>query len=132
MSDGSNSTVGESMHTITFDDTKVVVICIIIILNVIINSLVIAVISRNLQLGEDRTTLFMFSLSLSDLASGCTCMNLVDFLPKVHFLLMWWFGFNSMYSLCCLTVAKAIVILKPLRANNLLPYKRCHVFIAII
>ena len=147
MSDDSNSTVGEYINTIEFDDTKVIVICIIIILNVIINSLVIAVIARNPQLRADRTTLFMFSLSLSDLASGCTCMpisaflcsratpevvDMVDLLPKVQFLFTWWFGFNSMYSLCCLTVAKAIVILKPLRADNLLPYKRCYVFIAVI
>ena len=146
MSVGSNSTVREAMDTSEFDDTKVVVIYIIIILNVIINSLVIAVIARYPQLREDRVTLFMFSLSLSDLPSGCTCMptsaflcsratpgvvDMVDFLPKVHCFLLWWFGFNSMYSLCWLTVAKAVVILKPLRSDNLLSYKRCYFIITI-
>ena len=51
---------------------KTTVISIIIILNVIMNSLVIAVIARYPQLLEDRTTIFMFSLSVSDLAAGCT------------------------------------------------------------
>ena len=48
-------------------DIKAAAICVIIVLNVILNSLVIAVIARYPQLREDRTTLFMFSLSVADL-----------------------------------------------------------------
>ena len=44
-------------------DVKSAVICVIIVLNVILNSLVIAVIIRYPQLREDRTILFMFSLA---------------------------------------------------------------------
>ena len=130
-----------------YSDIKTPVICVLIILNVIMNSLVIAVIARFPQLREDRTTLFMFSLSVSDLAAGCTFMpisaalcsrvtpevaDMVGLLPKIHAFTMWWFGFNSMYSLCWLTISKAIVILKPLRVELFLTRKCCYVIIGII
>ena len=53
---------------------KTLVICAVIIVNMILNSLVIAVIARYPQLREDRTALFVFSLTSSDLALGCTVM----------------------------------------------------------
>ena len=46
----------------------------VIVLNIALNTLAIAVIARYPQLREDRATLFMFSLALSDLANGCTTM----------------------------------------------------------
>ena len=113
-------------------DVKSAVICVIIVLNVILNSLVIAVIIRYPQLREDRTTLFMFSLSVSDLAAGCTFMPIsavlcsgklqgviddVGFLQKAHAFAMWWFGYNSIHSLCWLTISKAIVILIPFKVD---------------
>ena len=64
----------DMMNRNEYSYIKTPVICVIIILNVIMNSLVIAVIARYPQLREDRTTLFMFSLSVSDLAVGCTFM----------------------------------------------------------
>ena len=108
------------------------------------NSLVIAVIARYPQLREDRTTLFMFSLSVSDLAAGCTFMpisavmcsgatpGVVDkfgLLPKVHAFMLWWFASNSMYSLCWLTISKAIVILNPFKVEKHLSDKRCYFII---
>ncbi|KAK2193194.1 hypothetical protein NP493_14g07102 [Ridgeia piscesae] len=112
----------------------------------IMNSLVIAVIARYPQLREDRTTLFMFSLSVSDLAAGCTFMPIsavlcsrvtpgvvdtVGLLPKIHAFTMWWFGFNSMYSLCWLTISKAIVILNPFKVERFLTRKRCYIIVGM-
>ena len=126
------------------NDFKAIVISAVIITNVIANSLVIAVIARYPQLREDRTTLFMFSLSVSDLAAGCTFMPIsaalcskatsvvVDTfqrLPNIHAFLFWWFGFNSMYSLCWLTASKAMVIVNPLRSEQLLTRERCYFII---
>ena len=125
---------------------KPTVISAVIIMNMIVNTLVIAVIARYPQLREDRTTLFMFSLSVSDLAAGCTFMpisaalcssatagiaDMLTFLPKFYTFLTWWLGFNSMYSLCWLTVSKAIAILNPLRSEQLLTRSRCYVIIAL-
>ena len=135
------------MKTNEFYDTKPAVISSVIVMNVIMNSLVIAVITRYPQLREDRTTLFMFSLSMSDLAAGCTFMpisaalcsratagvaDMVGYIPKIHAFTMWWFGFNSTYSLCWLTISKAIVILKPFRYEHLLTRKCCYVVNGII
>ena len=125
---------------------KGTVICVIITLNVIMNSLVIAVIARYPQLREDRTTLFMFSLSVSDLGTGCSFMPISaalcygarqgdaevgGVLPKVQAFTMWWFGFNSMYCLCWLTISKAIAILKPFKSEELLTHSRCYVIIGL-
>ena len=125
---------------------KTAVICVIIILNVIMNSLVIAVIARYPQLREDRTTLFMFSLSVSDLAAGCTFMpisaalcsgatpevaDMDGLLPKVYLFMIWWFGFNSMYCLCWLTISKMIVIRNPFKVEQLLTRKCCYVIIGM-
>ena len=136
----------DMMNMIEYSYIKTAVICIIIILNVIMNSLVIAVIARYPQLREDRTTLFMFSLSVSDLAAGCTFMlisaalcsratpevaDMVGLLPKVHAFMTWWFGFTSMYSLCWLTISKVIAITKPFKVEQLLSHKRCYFIIGL-
>ena len=125
---------------------KVTVVCIIIILNVIMNSLVIAVIARYPQLREDHTTLFMFSLSVSDLAAGCTFMSIsaalcsrampgivdtVGLLPEIHAFMVWRFAFNSMYSLCWLTLSKVVVILNPFKVERFLTHKRCYFIISM-
>ena len=136
----------DMMNMNEYSYIKTPVICVIIILNVIMNSLVIAVIARYPQLREDRTTLFMFSLSVSDLAAGCTFMpisaalcsratpevaDMVGLLPKMHAFMMSWLGFNSMYSLCWLTISKAIVILNPFKVERYLTHKRCYFIIAM-
>ena len=130
----SQSFIKEYVRILIANDTKLAVICVIIVLNVIMNSLVIIVIARYPQLREDRTSLFMFSLSVSDLAAGCTFMpisaalcsratpevaEMVGLLPNVYAFTMWWFGFNSMYCLWWLTISKTIVILKPFRVEQL-------------
>ena len=142
-----NWSLGDVVKTNEFYDSKPAVISSIIVMNVIMNSLVIAVIARYPQLREDRTTLFMLSLSVSDLAAGCTFMpisaalcsrvtagvaDMVGYLPKIHAFTMWWFGFNSTYSLCWLTISKTIVILKPFLYERLLTRTCCYVIIGII
>ena len=144
--DQSQSFNKEYCHMFIANDTKLAVICVIIVMNVIMNSLVIAVIARYPQLREDRTSLFMFSLSVSDLAAGCTFMpisaalcsratpevaDMVSLLPKIHAFTLWWHGFNSMYCLCWLTISKAIVIVKPFSVELLLTRKCCYVIISV-
>ena len=136
----------DMMNVKEYSYIKTAVICIIIILNLIMNSLVIAVISRYPQLREDRTTLFMFSLSVSDLAAGCTFMpisaalcsratpevaDMDDLLPKVYAFMVNWFGFNSMYCLCWMTISKTLVILKPFKVEQLITRKCCYVIIGM-
>ena len=131
---------------VEFYDTKPWVISAIIVCNVITNALVIAVIARYPQLRDDHTTLFMFSLSVSDLAAGCTFMPIsaalcsrstpgvvetTGILPKLHAFTMWWFGFNSMHSLCWLTISKTLMILKPLRYRLLLTRRCCYAIIGL-
>ena len=133
-------------NTTTFRDVKPSFISGIIVMNVIMNSLVITVIARYPELREDRTTLFMLSLSVSDLAAGCTFMpisaalcssatplvvEMTGILPKLHAFTMSWFGFNSMYSLFWLTISKAIVVLKPFRFERLLTHRFCRVTILL-
>ena len=134
------------MEASEYNDVKTTIISIVIVMNVIANSLVIAVIARYPQLREDRTTLFMFSLSVSDLACGCTAMPInaavcssattntvskLTYLPNFQAFFAWWFGIISMYSLCWLTVSKAIFILNPLRTEKLLPRRRCYIVIGL-
>ena len=125
-------------------DTKAAIISAVIVLNIVFNILVIAVIARFRELREDRTTLFMFSLSMSDLALGCTALPISaavcssatptvqfmnQYLPTVHMFCMWWFGFNSLHSLCWLTVCKMVAILKPFRYEQLFTSGRCYCII---
>ena len=86
-------------------------------------------------------TLFMFSLSISDLGCGCTFMLIsavlcqhgtsteggtLQYLAKVHFFFMTWFVSVSWFGLCGVTVSKTIAILKPLRYSQLLTANRCY------
>ena len=129
------------------DNIKTVIISIVIILNITLNVIVIAVIVRNPQLREDRTTLFMLSLTLSDLANGCTAMpisadvcskatpnvrNMVQYLPKINIICSVWFNFNSMHSLCWVTVCKMVAVTKPLYYEQILTRGRCYFIIAVI
>ena len=126
---------------------KPVIISAVIILNITMNSIVIAVIAKYPQLREDRTALFMLSLTLSDLAAGCTYMpisaalcsnatphvrNMHVYLPKIHEICMTWFSFCSLHSLCWVTVSKMVAILKPFRYEQLFTRKRCYAIIACI
>ena len=127
-----------------FDDIRPIIISIICILNIILNVFLIAVFMRYPQLREDRTTLFVFSLTLSDLANGCTTMpvsaavcsrvtpnvrNMLRYLPKINELCFVWFCLNSIHSLCWVTVCKMVAITKPLRYEQVLTRTRCYLII---
>ena len=126
---------------------KTLVISAVIIVNMILNSLVIAVIARYPQLREDRTALFVFSLTSSDLALGCTVMpisaalcsntipevrDMITYLPAIQRFCFMWFTINSVHSLGGLTVCKMFSLLYPLRYEQLFTRSRCYVFIAFI
>ena len=133
------------MFDMDVDGIKASVISVVIILNITLNVLAIAVIVRYPQLREDRTTLFIFSMTLSDLANGCTAMpisaalcsgvtpnvrNMVHYFPKIHAVFSIWFTVNSMLSLCWLTVCKMIAITNPLRYEQVLTRNRCYFIIS--
>ena len=111
------------------------------IMNLITNSLVITVIVRNPQLLDDRMTLFMLSLSVSDLASGCTFMPMsailchcdasgpFSYLPKVQFFFMTWFVSTSWLGVLGVTVTKTITIIRPLRCRDIMTPRRCYAVI---
>ena len=123
---------------------KPALISAVIVLNITLNALVIAVIIKYPQLRDDRTTLFMLSLTVSDLATGCTVMpigaavcsdatpnarKMIRYLPKIHLFCGMWFGLNSAHSLCWVTVYKMIAITKPLRCEQILTRNRCYYII---
>ena len=132
------------MDDFEYDNFKPAVIGVVIILNVVMNCLVVVVIIRNPALCQDRTTLFVCSLCVSDLASGCTAMPIsaalcssatptvrmsTGYLPKIQMFCYWWFGFNSMHSLSWVALSKMFTIWKPLHYEKLLSRRRCFCII---
>ena len=128
-----------------FDDIRPAIIIAVIVLSITLNVIVVAVVIRYPILREDRTTLFMLSLTLSDLANGCTAMpisaavcsratpnvrRMVQHLPKFHVICSVWLTITSMHSLCWVTVCKMIAITKPLRYHQLLTRTRCYIVIS--
>ena len=124
---------------------KPAIISTVIMVNIITNSLVIAVLARYPALREDRTSLFMFSLCVADLAGGCTAMPIsaalcssatpnvrltTQYLPKIQMFCFWWFGFNSTHSVTWVALSKMVAILKPFRYEQLLARNRCYGIIA--
>ena len=135
------------MDTSNVDDIKTVTISLVIITNITLNLLVITVIVKYPQLREDRTNLLMFSLTLSDLANGCTAMpisaavcssatpnvrNTSRYLHKAHAFLLTWFCVTSLQSLCCVAMCKMVAITTPLRYEQLLTRTRCYYIICVV
>ena len=129
------------MDAYEFSDVKPVIISAVIVLNIITNCLVIAVIARYPALREDRTTLFICSLCVSDLAGACITMPIsaalcsratptvrlsTRYLPEIQMFCGWWFGFNSMHSISWVALSKMVAILKPFRYEQLLTCNRCY------
>ena len=134
------------MDKTSFDDLRSAIIGVVIALNATLNVIVIAVLLRYPQLREDNTNIFILSLTLSDLAHGCTSMpvsvalcakstaivrNVSGFLPKIHAICSIWFGMVSMQSLCWVTLYKMVAIKQPFRCALLLSRKRCNLLIAV-
>ena len=135
------------MDTGDINVVKPVVISAVIIVNIILNTLVIAVIARYPQLREDRTALFVFSLTLSDLLMGCTAMpisatlcsgaapvlrNKAQVLPAIQQFCFLWLSFNCAHSLCWLTLSKMISLLHPFRYEQHFTDRRCYIIICCI
>ena len=135
------------MDATEYDDFRPIVISVMIILNIILNVTAIVVIIRYPQLREDRTTLFMFSLTMSDLANGCLATPIsaaqcsswtpnvrsdTTYFPKIHAAFSVWFTVTSTYSLCWVTVCKMFAITNPFRCEQILTRNRCYVIICVI
>lgn len=129
-----------------YNDIKPAIIGAEVILNLTLNTLLIVVLARYSQLREDRSALFMLSLSAADLATGCIVLpigaavcsratpSILDdlrYLPPISSLALWWFGFVSFYSLCWLTMSKAVAIVMPYRSEQLLSRTRCYILITM-
>ena len=121
---------------------KTVTISTVTALNIVMNVLVIAVIARYPQLREDRSTLFMFSLTISDLANGCTAMPIsavlcssatesVGNILNMHKFFTRMFGLVSLHSLCWVSLSKMVAIVTPLRYEQLLTSNRCYLIIGL-
>ena len=135
------------MDGANFDEVRPSITSAVVVLNITLNVTVIAVICRYPQLREDHTTLFILSLTLSDLANGCTVMpisaalcsrftptvrDMPPFLPKLHGMCSVWFVVTSLHSLCWVTVYKMVAITRPFRCEQILSRKRCYVVIIVI
>ena len=135
------------MDATEYDDFRPIVISVMIILNTLLNVTAIAVIIRYPQLREDRTMLFVFSLTLSDLANGCLAMPIsaaqcsswtpnvrsdTTYFPKIHAAVSVWFTVTSTHSLCWVTVCKMLAITNPFRYEQILTRNRCYVIIGVI
>ena len=111
--------------------------------NVVVNTLVIIVIMKYPKLREDRSTLFIFSLTISDLANGITalpmsaylCYNETvngSFILKTHRFFIRVFAMIGLHSLSWVTLTKMVAILYPFRYEQLLSRQRCNVVIVCI
>ena len=133
------------MNSTESTDVKPVVISTIVVCSVISNSLLIMVLLKYAQLRVDCTTLFMLSLSISDLAGAITTCPVVaavcsratptvrlmtNHLPTINMICLSWFGFVSMYSQAWVALSKMLAIVKPLTHEQLLSRSRCYGVIA--
>ena len=131
-------------HGNEFSDVKPVVISCVIVLNIVMNSILIALLIKFAELREDRTSWFVLSLSVSDLAAGCTGMpisaalcsratptvrNMTQYLPKINLFCVWFFGFVSQHSQLWVALSKMFAILRPLKYEQLFSRNRCYAII---
>ena len=132
------------MNQTIFDDFKPLVICGVMVMNITMNVLVIAVIAKYSQLREDRTTLFIISLTLSGLANGCTTMpisaavctkatpnvqSMLPYVPRVLQVCTVWFSYTSVHKSCCVTVCNMIgtaPILTTSKIKPMVPYNSVY------
>ena len=133
------------MDNTDFNDIRTVIISVVIVLNIVLNVVVVAVLLRYPELREDSTNIFILSLTLSDLAHGCTAMpisaalcsdatptvrTMIRFLPKIHAFFSALFVIASMHSLCWVTVYKIVAITRPLQCEQILSRQRCYIVLA--
>ena len=125
-----------------FDEFRAPIISVMIIVNITLNTLSSPLIARHPKLRDGSTTLFVLSLTLSDLTNGYSAMpisasvcssatlnvrSIVHYFPKIHAIFSIWFNVNSMHSLCLVTMYKMVAVTKPLRYD--LTRSRCYFII---
>ena len=123
------------------NSVKVTVVSLSAAANIVLNSLVIAVIVKTPKLREDRTTLFVFSLAVSGLAFGICCtvssaifcsrpeMTNPNGFASIYMALAAWFTVASLYNLCCISVCKMVAVVYPLRYLVVVTERRCYIVI---
>ena len=118
----------------------------VVVLNVVLNSTVIAVIVKYPQLRDNPTNLFMFSLFGADLVLGITALPIGatlcsiesiakdedSYLVAIQFAGLRWCFFASLLSLCFVTVSKMVSITRPLHCDRMFTKTRCYVIVASI
>ena len=118
----------------------------VVVLNVMLNSTVIAVFARYSQLRDNPTHVFMFSLSCADLVLGLTALPISaamcsgasiakgvhSYLVLIQFAGLRWCFFASLLSLCFATMSKMVSITRPLQCDRIFTKTRCYVIVASI
>ena len=116
------------------------------VLNIVLNSTVIAVIVKYPELRENPTNLFMCSLFGADLVLGITALPISatlcyiasiakeddSYLVAMNFAGIRWCFFASLLSLCFVTVSKMVSITRPLHCDRMFSKTRCYVIVASI
>ena len=118
----------------------------VVVLNIVLNSTVIAVIVKYPQLRGNPTNVFMFSLFGADLVLGITALPISaalwsiasiaqeedSYLVAKQFAGLRWCFFASVFSLCFVTVSKMVSITRPLHCERMLSKTRCYIIFASI
>ena len=100
------------MDSVEINDVKTGIISTIVVLSIIMNCFLITVLVKYAELREDRSDLFMISLSLADLDYGLvfpigaavfssatpTVQHMTQYLPKINMILNWLFVAVSQHS----------------------------------
>ena len=135
------------MDSVEYSYVKTGIISFIIVGNIVMNSLLIVVLTKNAELREDRTALFVLSLALGDLLTGLTsfpisaavCSNatpsvrhMTSYLPRVNMTFLAACAFVSMHSQAWVALSKMVFVSKPLKYDTLLSRNRCYCVIASI
>ena len=116
------------------------------VLNIVLNSTVIAVIVKYPQLRGNPTNLFMCSLFGADIVLGMTALPISttlcsiasiakeedSYLVAMNFAGLRWCFFASLLTLCFVTVSKMVSITRPLHCDRIFSKSRCYVIVASI
>ena len=132
--------LSQTSHMDDVNPVKVTVVSLSAAANIVVNSLVMAVILRTPSLRDDLTSLFMFSLATSSLAFGVCCsigsaimcshpaLN-TDAFISVYIVVAGWFMFASLYNLCCISLCKMAAVVYPLSYLAVVTERRCYLLI---
>ena len=116
---------------------KLGAVCVTMVSNIVVNTLVIAVIAKTPTLRDDRTTLFMFSLVVADVVYGVCVMGgsvVMCSLPEspteiatsIFAFVALWLSLSAFYNVCCVSVCKMIAVVYPLRYLALVTERMCY------